>query len=195
MLKYCFISLRQVEKVTWENFIQTKWDPSSIKERSCLARMKLFTCSWRIYLMIDNGRKRWRQGVVYQQKNQRQSKEHILRRFNPYLHLLFNFSPLPNKRMMIIPLLLKELAQICRWKGTKLTVRFSIEISHSYHKIMSWGSLHIGTNGFGSTVFYISLYFLYNLSNVLKYNKDTLQFLKFLYQYTSMPLIFLLTIA
>ena len=194
-VKILFHPLRKVEKVTWENFIQTKRDPSSIKERSCLARMKLFTCSCRIYLMINNGRKRWRQGVVYQQKNKKQSKEHILRRFNPCLHLLFKFSPLPNKRMMIIPLLLKELAQICRWKGAKLMVMFSIEINHSYYEIMSWESLHIGTNGFGYTVFYISLYFLYNLSNVFKYNKDTLQFLKFLYQYTSMPLIFLLTIA
>ena len=169
MLKYCFIPLRQFEKVTWENFIQTKQDPSSIKERSHLARMKLFTCSCGIYLMIDNGRKRQRQEVVYQQKKLETIKKHILRRFSRYLNLLFNFSPLPNTRIKIIPLLLKKLTQICRGERTKLTVRFSIKISHSYHEIMNWGSLHIGTNGLGYTVFYVGLYFLCNLCNVPKY--------------------------
>ena len=67
VLKYCFILLRQVEKLPRENFIRAKQD--SIKQRSCLVRMKLFTCSCRVYLMRDNGRKRRRQEVVYQQKN------------------------------------------------------------------------------------------------------------------------------
>ena len=74
VLNYCFIPLRQVKKVTCENFIQTKWDLSSIKERSRLARMKLFTCNCRIYLMIDNGRKRRRQEVAYQQKTKHNQK-------------------------------------------------------------------------------------------------------------------------
>ena len=60
--------------------------------------------------MIDNGRKRRRQEAFYHQKNQKQSKEHVLRRFNPYLHLFFNFSPLPTTRIKIIPLLLKKFA-------------------------------------------------------------------------------------
>ena len=80
VLNYCFIPLRQVEKVTWENFIQTKRDTSGIKEKP-------------------------------QSKNQKQSKEHVLRRLNPYLHLLFKFSPLPNTRINIIPLMLKK---VCR---------------------------------------------------------------------------------
>ena len=80
VLNYCFIPLRQVEKVTWENFIQTKRDTSGIKEKP-------------------------------QSKNQKQSKEHVLRRLNPYLHLLFKFFPLPNTRINIIPLMLKK---VCR---------------------------------------------------------------------------------
>ena len=118
--------------------------------------------------MIDNGRKRQRQEVVYQQKKLKTIKKHILRRFSRYLNLLFNFSPLPNTRIKIIPLLLKKLAQICRGERTKLTVRFSIKISHSYHEIMNWGSLHSGTNRLGHTVFYVGLYFLCNLCNVPK---------------------------
>ena len=97
------------------------------------------------------------------------SKEQVLRRFNPDLHLLFNFFALPNTRIKIIPLLLKKLAQICRGERTKLTDRFSIEISHSYHEIMNLGSLLVGTNGFRYTVFYVGLHFLCNLCNVIKY--------------------------
>ena len=63
VLNYSFITLREVEKLTWENFIQTKRDQSSMKERSCCARMKIFTCNCRVYLMIDNDRKRQKQEV------------------------------------------------------------------------------------------------------------------------------------
>ena len=71
--------------------------------------------------MIDNDRKRQKQEVPA--KKLKQSKEHVLRRFNPYLHLLFNFSPLPNTRIKVIPLLLKKfglkkLAEICRGERT-----------------------------------------------------------------------------
>ena len=48
-------------------------------------------------------------------------------------------------------------------------LRFSIEISHSYHEIINWGSLHIGANGFSYTVFYVGLHFLCNLCDVVKY--------------------------
>ena len=43
-----FISLRQAEAITLENFARTKWDPSSTKEGSHLVMMKLFTCNCKI---------------------------------------------------------------------------------------------------------------------------------------------------
>ena len=48
MLNYCFILLRWAEMITWENFVPAKYDSSSTKEVSRLARMKLFTCNRRI---------------------------------------------------------------------------------------------------------------------------------------------------
>ena len=40
-----FIPLRWVEAITWENFVPAKQNPSSTKEGSYLAGMKLFTCN------------------------------------------------------------------------------------------------------------------------------------------------------
>ena len=43
-----FIPLMRAEAITWENFILAKRDPSSTKEGSRLAGMKLFTCNRKI---------------------------------------------------------------------------------------------------------------------------------------------------
>ena len=96
-------------------------------------------------------------------------KRRGFKKIQPRLTPAFNFPPLPNTRIKIIPLLLKKLAQTCRGERTKLTDRFSIEISHSYHETTNLGSLLIGTNGFRYTVFYVGLHFLCNLCNVIKY--------------------------
>ena len=43
-----FFIARHAEAITWENFVPAKRDPSSTKEESRLARMKLFTCNRRM---------------------------------------------------------------------------------------------------------------------------------------------------
>ena len=43
-----FIPLRRADAITWKNFVPAKLDPSSTKEGSRLAGMKLFTCNRRM---------------------------------------------------------------------------------------------------------------------------------------------------
>ena len=43
-----FILLWRIGDITWQEFVLIKWDYSSTKERSRLARMKHFACNCRI---------------------------------------------------------------------------------------------------------------------------------------------------
>ena len=45
VLLHFFISLRQAEAITWENFVPAKRDPGITKEESRLAGMKLSKCN------------------------------------------------------------------------------------------------------------------------------------------------------